>query len=267
MGPESGVEAGAAGIAGAGDLADAEESEQTLLGSGKVATGAEAEGKDRKRKKTLPNLLNASGFNQLKQGFLNRVFPPGKKEQGIRRYAMFMLLLFVVDAFVWGVFSGVYITSVAPVVALNDGVSFTEARCTCTAYTLQHDVSVGFVSSFRGEITAFYNDTTSGRLRYVQIHDTVTGIYGSLGWATNFLDRFSIGGDFECFINKSQRYYAAIKPEGVMGSIVFLLVVLGLMGVTIFYALLRTFGSYIKFRREYEWDEKQEVWIVKTTPR
>ena len=200
----------------------------------------------------------------MKESILKHIFPPGKKATGIRRYMISMLFLFALDALIWGIFAGVYSTSVLPVLELADGSDMYEAKsCLVVSQRMDHDVSLAYFSLWRSEITVQYNQSNAATARHAQIHDSVTGIYGRLSVAITFLNDFPVGRRFTCHVMTHNLYFAAVQGEQVLQPVILGLVILGVAGTVIFWALFRAFASFLRFKRDYVWDDGRQVWIVK----
>ena len=210
-------------------------------------------------------IVNATGTSGFKDSIVRRLFPPGRKATGVRRYVFSLMLLVLVDTILWSVFAGVYGTSVSPVLTLsNDDLNVYEPRsCLVLSQRMDHDVSLAYFSLWRSEITVQYNTTGSLVPRRAQIHDSVTGIYGRLSVAIDFLDSFQVGRVMTCHVMKQNRYFAAVKGEEVLTPVIIGLVFLGLGATVVLWAIFRAFVSFLRFRRDFIWDATKEVWIVR----
>ena len=176
-----------------------------------------------------------------------------------------MFFLVIVDIVLWAVFAGIYGTSVLPVMTLADDSNtwYEPKSCLVVSQRMDHDVSLAYFSLWRSEITVQYNRTGSRVPQYAQIHDSVTGIYGRLSVAISFLDDFPVGRVFTCHVMSHNRYFAAVKGEEVLTPVILWLILLGLAALFVLWAIFRAFVSFLRFRRDYVWDEAKEVWIVR----
>lgn len=242
-----------------------EEEEHSLLTQQQPATqppSTDAQPQQQIRQRLA--IVNATGTSGFKDSIVRRLFPPGRKATGVRRYFFSLLFLVVVDTILWSVFAGVYRTSVSPVLTLSDDSDVYEPRpCLVLSQRMDHDVSLAYFSLWRSEITVQYNMTASSGTKRAQIHDSVTGIYGRLSVAIDFLDNFPVGRLMTCHVMKHNRYFAAIKGEEVLPPVIIGLVVLGLIATVVLWAIFRAFVSFLRFRRDFIWDGTKEVWIVR----
>jgi hypothetical protein len=208
--------------------------------------------------------MKAAGMEAAKESLLKKIFPPGRKATGIRRYCMALTFLLLINIVLWCTFYGIYHANVVPVVGLETTGAYIESSCVTVSQNIDKRNAL-FYDVWRGELTVEYNDTSSGTTRQATIYDTVTGIHGREFLAVDFLDTFPVGKRFQCHVKKSNKYFAAMKPETVYSNAIASLVVLAVFGVVFFVATLRSFASYVRFRRDFIWDEQREAWIVKST--
>ena len=210
------------------------------------------------------SILKAAGIESAKDSLIRRIFPPGKKATGVRRYCISMILLLLIDVFIWCLFFGIYNTNVVPVIGLEDKEAYQPQSCVTVAQNIDKTNSLLY-DVWRGELTIEYNDTSSSTTRKATIYDTVTGLYGREHVSVDFLDTFPVGKRFTCHVKTVNKYFAAVKPETVYTNVIVTLVVIGLLGVCVFFAIFRAMGSFIKFRRDFIWDSQRQAWIVKKT--
>ena len=214
-----------------------------------------------RQRHAIENPLAVANF---KESILKRIFPPGKKATGIRRYMFSLVFLLVLDTLLWGIFAGVYSTSVKPVMELSQDTDMYQARsCLVVSQRMDHDVSLAYFSLWRSEITVQYNVTNLGSVQHAQIHDSVTGIYGRLSVAISFLDDFQVGRRFTCHVMTHNRYFAAVQGEKVLTPVIIGLVILGLGAIVVLWALFRLCVSFLRFKRDFVWDHARQVWLVR----
>jgi hypothetical protein len=209
------------------------------------------------------SILKAAGIESVKQNLIQRLFPPGKKATGVRRYLFSLILLFLIDCFIWSVFFGLYNTNITPVLGLDQAGTYVPRQCHTVSSSIEKSNNI-FYDVWRSELTIEYNLTSkAGGVQQAKIYDSVTGIFGRESIAVDFLHQFYVGKVFECHVKVSNRYFAAVKPENVYTNVVLSLVVLGIFGVVFFVAMFRAVASFIRFRRDFIWDPNREAWIVK----
>ena len=209
------------------------------------------------------SIMKAAGMEAAKESLIRKIFPAGRKATGVRRYCMALTLLVIIDVVLWCTFYGIYHANVVPVLGLETTGAYVKSSCVTMSQRVDKQNSL-FYDVWRGELTVEYNDTSSGTTRQATIYDTVTGLHGREFVSVDFLDTFPVGKRFQCHVKKSNKYFAAVKPEAVYVNAVVSLVVLAMFGVLFFVAMWRSFASYIRFRRDFIWDEQREAWIVKS---
>ena len=106
----------------------------------------------------------------------SRVFLPGRKQAPIKRYWALLFLFTSLSAVFVGLFVGYWSTSVAPVLALNADGAYVEKACTVIGRRLEHDVSVGIHSVWRGEVSVAYVHPEKNETFTATIHDHITGV-------------------------------------------------------------------------------------------
>ena len=187
------------------------------------------------------SILKAAGIETVKQNLIQRLFPPGKKATGVRRYLFSLILLFLIDCFIWSVFFGLYNTNITPVLGLEQEGTYFPRQCHTVSSSIEKSNNI-FYDVWRSELTIEYNLTSkAGGVQQAKIYDSVTGIFGREAIAVDFLHQFYVGKVFECHVKVSNRYFAAVKPENVYTNVVLSLVVLGIFGV----AVLARGGEYV----------------------
>ena len=202
------------------------------------------------------------------------IFTPGRKQQSIRRYWLLIFFTSIVLAILAAFLNGFWLTSVQPVINLNDETSYTTTTCNVVGIRLEHDVTIGLHTSWRGELTVIYNRTKTAtttssnalNTRTATIHDHITGIYGSFEFATTFLDRYEIGQQIKCYVNEKKPYYATAKlPQAVYSIIIFSCLLLGIGIIAFVLLLIITLYSFAKFVKTKEWNEDKGSWVQITT--
>lgn len=191
------------------------------------------------------------------------IFLPGRKNNAIRRYWAILFFFTAASALFIGLFSGYWSTSVAPVLELNSAEPGTFEKMTCrvTSRRLEHDVSVGIHSVWRGEVTVAYLDGNNDTLT-ATIHDHITGVYGSRTVATEFLLSHTVGKEIDCYVNPSAPFYAAsVRPQIVYSGVVFICCLLGTLSLVSLVLVGVTLKSFSHFLSSYLWDEEKGVWV------
>ena len=209
-----------------------------------------------------PQLTNTLRIGKPRGYLMQRLFPPGRKATGVRRYLCSLSFLIAVDAVLWAIFTGVYSTSVRPVLLLDDPNSYDAQVCEVVAQRMDRNVIGFYTTAWRGEITARFN-TSNGKQRLTQVHDSVTGIYGRLSVSLQFLDSFPVGRKFECLVMKTNSYFAAVAPEEVLPNAILGLSIICVVAVATAYAIVRTWRSFLTFRRDFIWSSDLQAWVVK----
>ena len=106
----------------------------------------------------------------------SRIFLPGRKQAPIKRYWALLFSFTTLSAVFVGVFAGYWSTSVAPVLALNNDGAYVEKSCIVMGRRLEHDVSVGIHSVWRGEVSVAYLHPEKNETFTATIHDHITGV-------------------------------------------------------------------------------------------
>ena len=192
----------------------------------------------------------------------SRIFLPGRKQAPIKRYWALLFFFFSLSAVFVGVFAGFWATSVRPVISLNSDDAYQKATCTVTGRRLEHDVSVGIHSVWRGELTVSYVHPERNETFMATVHDHITGVYGARAYARDFLLKHTVGEDISCYVEPSEPFYAATsRPQVVYSGVIFVCLVLGALGLASLAMMCVTAKGLIHFMRSMVWDETKGNWI------
>jgi hypothetical protein len=195
----------------------------------------------------------------------SRVFLPGRKQAPIKRYWALLFFFSALSATFVGVFTGYWSTSVAPVLALNADGAYIKEACTVTGRRLEHDVSVGIHSVWRGEVSVAYIHPDKNETFTAMIHDHITGVYGAREKARHFLLQHTVGSEISCYVEPSEPFYAAsARPQVVYSSVIFICCVLGALGLASIAMMLVTLKGLVHFTRSMIWVESEGTWVEVT---
>lgn len=195
------------------------------------------------------------------------IFTPGRKQISIRRYWFLLFVSVSLLATLSLFFNGFMRTSVLPVLDLN-GDKFVQKICQIKKLKLEHDVSIGLHSVWRGELTLAYNYTTTAggtQSRTATAHSHVSGSYTNKEIANDFLEQHELLGKdglIECFVDYKSPYHATtIRPQVVYSSVIFALILLGVGILCTLWLLVVASVSFLRFVRNRVWDEERGVWM------
>jgi hypothetical protein len=195
---------------------------------------------------------------------------PNKKQISIRRYWYLLCLSTALLAILTSFLNGYIQTSITPVLGLAHNYQHTQ--CKVVGIKLQHDVSIGLHSSFRGELSVVYNRTQSSNSEsksipvasstHATIHHHITGSYTTKKEATMFLNKYAIDQTIDCYTDKDSPYHATTSiDQYVFSSILVIVFILALFMVIVLLFICVTLKSFNHFVQKREWDAARGVWI------